>query len=380
MRLLARPAKRAGHLRHLPARLRQRASKRARHLRRAAARKEKQTRNDPAAPTRLPVDAGARALLPDAVAHHPRPPKSRDRSSRRRRTARAPPHPRYRATEQDPNAGPGRPLRSSTSQTSSTDDRRSRSSCACSSRNVWPTRPDSPEPTGRGSTSRTSFPARRCSTSSPGGLRRSRSSSGSPPVEAEREEREQGMAGRAGGADRGAAREARSRRSSPLRMLSTHDRVRRRRRREGRNARPRRRLRAAMGQRRRRAGGQHDAKRRPSKTQPEQHRPPHLLRLIAGETQMHHPTHKWVGMLEWPYRAEHREAHARAGGLLRAVCRGRARRVLRGPRRVSGRLGRPGRERARARRRRAGGRARAADPRHPPAHRGAAAHATRRRG
>ena len=28
-------------------------------------------------------------------------------------------------------------------------------------------------------------------------------------------------------------------------------------------------------------------KRRPSKTQPEQQRPPHLLRLIADETQMH---------------------------------------------------------------------------------------------
>ena len=37
--------------------------------------------------------------------------------------------------------------------------------------------------------------------------------------------------------------------------------------------------------------------RRRSTRQPDQHRPPHLLTSIAGETQMHHPTHKWVEML-----------------------------------------------------------------------------------
>ena len=95
---------------------------------------------------------------------------------------------------------------------------------------------------------------------------------------------------------------------------------------------------------------------------------------------MHHSTHKWVEMLKSVGRAERREAHAGPGALLRALRRGGPRRLLRGPRRVARRLDRPRRPGARARRRRARGRARPADPRPPPAHRGAAAHATRRRG
>ncbi len=136
--------------------------------------------------------------------------------------------------------------------------RPSRSSCACSSRSVSLTRPDYPEPTGRGSTSRRSFPARRCSTSSPGGLRRSRSSSGSRQSRPSGNKREK--AWRAEQAARIEEQRAKLaageavRCECCLRMIESAER----RRREGRNARPRRRLRAAMGQRRRRAGGQPD--------------------------------------------------------------------------------------------------------------------------
>ena len=40
-------------------------------------------------------------------------------------------------------------------------------------------------------------------------------------------------------------------------------------------------------------------RRRRSTRQPDQHRPPYLLTSIAGETQMHYSTHKWVEVLEW---------------------------------------------------------------------------------
>ena len=39
--------------------------------------------------------------------------------------------------------------------------------------------------------------------------------------------------------------------------------------------------------------------RRRSTRQRDQHRPPYLLTSIAGETQMHYSTHKWVEVLEW---------------------------------------------------------------------------------
>ena len=77
--------------------------------------------------------------------------------------------------------------------------------------------------------------------------------------------------------------------------------------------------------------------------------------------------------------AERCEAHARPGALLRTLRRSRPGRLLRRPRRVTRYLDRPGRPGARARRRRAGGRARPADPRPPSADREAAARASKQK-
>ena len=78
--------------------------------------------------------------------------------------------------------------------------------------------------------------------------------------------------------------------------------------------------------------------------------------------------HIWVYVLQCS-SADRREADAGPGGLLRALGRGGARRLLRRPGRVAGHLGRPRRSRARARGRGRGRAARGADPRRPSAHR-----------
>ena len=105
--------------------------------------------------------------------------------------------------------------------------------------------------------------------------------------EAERERREQAWRERAGGEARRAAREARRRRARPLRLLPRADRDRPTDAAEKHgSARPRRRLRAAVGQR-------HDSTTTRGGRLMRPIRPPDLLTSIARETQMH-LTHKWV--------------------------------------------------------------------------------------
>ena len=113
--------------------------------------------------------------------------------------------------------------------------------------------------------------------------------------------------------------------------------------------------------------------RRRSTRQPDQHRPPYLLTSIAGETQMHYSTHKWVESARvavvlsvaklTPGQERYYERSVAAGLDDYYAGRGESPGVWTGR----------GAQSARARRRRAGGRARPADPRPPPAHREAAA-------
>ena len=68
-----------------------------------------------------------------------------------------------------------------------------------------------------------------------------------------------------------------------------------------------------------------------------------LLVLQTGNALAHLRVHLRLGLVRasgWGRRAERREAHARAGGLLRAAGRARSGRLLRGSRRVAGALGR----------------------------------------
>ena len=156
---------------------------------------------------------------------------------------------------------------------------RSRSSCACSSLSGSSTPPACRTPTGRASTSRRSWPrsptldklARRVA---PASVKQHLAEQ-----EAEREQREQAWRDEQAARLQRAAREARRWRVRPLRVLPRPDRVGRRRRREARRARPRRRLRAAVGQRRPTSDEEAAAMTRPSDAD--------LVTSIARETQMH---------------------------------------------------------------------------------------------